>query len=263
VATAEKKKEEIKDEETFDKAVHLVDGAAQATRVSRSAVIPLIELANLLASMHSIDFDDDQNNRIKIRLRNIPSPLQRWADGLPVIYSGSKTAQGFEIDPADPIHMEWNSIKIGLLEGDWHTRPATLARNLIEVVAKTVNLRPRTLTEARRQQLMQNSTVEIPSSAVGRSPTPAERRSASRAQTAPAADANPKEAAAEPAGTQQAEPIEEQIERVISALLPEELSAMGEKLDLSAQEVQEMLQDTDFASLVAEERAKLRGHAVA
>jgi hypothetical protein len=50
--------------------------------------------------------------------------------------------------------------------------------------------------------------------------------------------------------------VEEQIQTVVAALSSDELSAVASELGLSPQEVEAMMQDAEFASLVAEELAQ-------
>jgi hypothetical protein len=76
--------------------------------------------------------------------------------------------------------------------------------------------------------------------------------SRARAAAGDIPDAGSDSPGGEPAGA-----MVDQIQQEVSALSTNELSAMAREVDLSPEEVEEMMADPDFARLVAEERARL------
>jgi hypothetical protein len=55
----------------------------------------------------------------------------------------------------------------------------------------------------------------------------------------------------------QAQDLDEQIKTVVSALSAAEISAIADELGLSSEEVEAMIQEDDFAHLVADEQEQL------
>jgi hypothetical protein len=104
-----------------------------------------------------------------------------------------------------------------------------------------------------------DARTETPTPATPSAPPPRRPAFGSRAQAAPTgADARTETSAdADAPAVEGKATVDEQIQRAMSALPAEELSAMARELGLSPQEVEAMMQEPDFADLVAAEQGRL------
>jgi hypothetical protein len=104
---ARRYREEVEDRETFEKVRKCLDlVSAPDWHAGRGCTEPLVEMANLLASMHRFASD---GSGVKADLVRTSALLRRWDERVPVIPRTERCSES-GLNPTDPICKKWDAL---------------------------------------------------------------------------------------------------------------------------------------------------------